>query len=217
MQSLFTQSLLSSIQASKVIATITLVNAKDALPLARTLKAGGIQCIELTLRTESALQSIETIASQMPEMTVGAGTVLTAEQVRQVKDAGGDFAVAPGMNRKVVEAALDLKLPFAPGIATPSDIESSLEYNCRLLKYFPAETSGGLKHLKSMNAPYAHLGLQYIPLGGLSQHNFQSYLNEPFIPAVGGSWIASTPLIENKDWDAIEYNAKEATQNNPSN
>jgi 2-dehydro-3-deoxyphosphogluconate aldolase/(4S)-4-hydroxy-2-oxoglutarate aldolase len=159
------------------------------------------------MRTPAALQVMEIIAENYSEMLVMAGTVITPTQVRQVQDAGASCAVAPGMNARVVQAALDAQLPFAPGIATPSEIEHALEFGCDILKLFPAEPMGGLAYLKNMQAPYAHLGLQFIPLGGLTADNAEDYLKEDIILAVGGSWIASASAIREGDWAGITQRA----------
>ncbi len=168
--------------------------------------------IELTLRTKAAITILEKLCAEVPELLVGAGTVLTPQQVTQVKAAGAAFAVAPGMNRRVVEAAQAADLPFAPGICTPSDIEAALELDCRCLKFFPSEPLGGLRYLKTMAAPYAHLGLRYIPLGGVSPTNAASYLAEPTVLALGGSWIAPADGIRDGDWSGITRRAREAMQ-----
>ena len=136
-------------------------------------------------------------------MIAGAGTILTSAQVHAAKEAGAAFGVAPGTNGNVLAAARAAGLPFAPGIATPSDIESALEHECRLLKFFPCEPSGGLSYLKNIAAPYAHLGLKYIPLGGVNEKNMSAYLGEPFIGALGGSWLAPRDLINSANWSAI--------------
>lgn len=201
------------IAASRAIATVTIHNVEHAKPLADALLAGGIDCIEVTMRTPTALDAIQAISKSTPEMLVMAGTVISSEQVKAVQDVGAVCAVAPGMNRKVIEAALKAKLPFAPGIATPSEIETALEYDCDILKLFPAEPLGGLSYLKNMQAPYAHLGLRFIPLGGLSAENAESYLRENFILAVGGSWIAKADAINNEDWSGITARAAAITSN----
>ena len=141
-----------------------------------------------------------------------AGTVLTGAQVDQVAAAGAAFAVSPGFNPEIVSRAREINLPFAPGVCTPSDIEAALTLNCSLLKFFPAETSGGVKHLKSMSAPYNHLNLQFMPLGGLNQDNAASYLSLPQVIAVGGSWIAKSDLINKNEWSTITANAKAAVK-----
>ncbi len=213
MKTLFNQTLRQEIAASRVIATVTIENSDHAKPLAEALLAGGVHAIEITLRTPVALEAMRLVTQSFPELLVMAGTVIVPDQVKAVQEAGAICAVAPGINRKVIEAALDAKLPFAPGIATPSEIETALEYDCDILKFFPAEPLGGLAYLKNMQAPYAHLGLQFIPLGGLSADNAESYLKEPCILAVGGSWIAKADAIENDDWSGITARAAALTSN----
>ena len=200
------------IQQTRVLAVLVIDRAKDAVPLVRALSDGGIDSLELTLRTDAALDSIRAIKREMPEILVGAGTVLTSEQVKQAADAGADFALAPGMNPTVVRAAQSAGLPFVPGVATPSDIERALECGCRTLKLFPAEPSGGLPYLKSMAAPYAHLDLRFIPLGGLNAENAADYLTDPLVLAIGGSWIASRKSIAAGDWPSITALARQARE-----
>ncbi|MHB8867040.1 MAG: bifunctional 4-hydroxy-2-oxoglutarate aldolase/2-dehydro-3-deoxy-phosphogluconate aldolase, partial [Pirellulaceae bacterium] len=133
----------------------------------------------------------------------GIGTILTPEQVHQARDAGAAFGVAPGLNRRVVDAARLAELPFAPGIATPSDLELALELGCCEVKFFPAEPCGGLEYLRSLAAPYLHLGVRFIPLGGLNLENLESYLTDPLVLAVGGSWLAPRSLVQTGDWRSI--------------
>ncbi len=198
------------IEKAGVIAVVSLESSEAAVPLARALLAGGVSAIELTLRSPAALAALELLCKEVPELLIGAGTVLTTDQVRQVRQAGAAFAVAPGLNRRVVEAAQQSGLPFAPGICTPSDIEAALELGCRCLKFFPSEPLGGLKYLRSVATPYAHLGLRFVPLGGLSADNAAEYLREPSVIALGGSWIAPSTAIRNQDWDGITRTARQA-------
>jgi 2-dehydro-3-deoxyphosphogluconate aldolase/(4S)-4-hydroxy-2-oxoglutarate aldolase len=207
MKNSFTKAMRAELAATRAVATVTIHEAEAAKPLAEALLAGGIRCLEITLRTPVALKAMRSVAEAFPEVMVMAGTVITPEQVRQVQDAGAVCAVAPGLNRGVIEAALAAKIPFAPGITTPSEIEAALEYNCDILKFFPAEPSGGLPYLKSMQAPYAHLGLKFIPLGGLNAENAKAYLAEDCILAVGGSWIATAQAIAAGDWKGITARA----------
>ncbi|MDB6154041.1 MAG: 2-dehydro-3-deoxyphosphogluconate aldolase [Chthoniobacteraceae bacterium] len=193
-----------------VVAVLVIDRAEDAVPVAEALLAGGVTAIELTLRTPASLDALRQIRRAVPGMLAGIGTVLTPDQVKQVIDTGGEFAVAPGMNPRVVEAALAAGLPFAPGICTPSDIERALEYDRRLLKFFPAEPSGGLAYLRAIAAPYAHLGLKYIPLGGLTISNMADYLREPVIGGIGGSWIAPRDDIRAGEWARITESAHRA-------
>ena len=210
---MFPADLHQQIKRSAIVAVLVIDDAANAVPLARTLLKGGIDAMELTLRTDAALDALKAIRDEVPEMLAGIGTILTTQQVDEVVAAGAAFGVAPGLNRRVVEYAQDKGLPFGPGIATPSDIEQGIELGCRTLKYFPAETAGGLPHLKNMAAPYQHLGLDFIPLGGLNANNMSDYLSSPLISAIGGSWIAKRDLIAAQDWETIEANARQARQN----
>ncbi|MFZ9937324.1 MAG: bifunctional 4-hydroxy-2-oxoglutarate aldolase/2-dehydro-3-deoxy-phosphogluconate aldolase [Luteolibacter sp.] len=206
----FPDNLLENIRANPVIAVVVIDDASAAVPMARALLDGGVSGIELTLRPPAALAALTAIRTECPEVLVGLGTVLTTGQVQQAVDLGASFAVSPGLNPEVVQAASAAGLPFAPGIATPSDIEGALALGCRLLKFFPAGPSGGIAYLKSISAPYAHLGVEYIPLGGLDAGNFTDYLALDCVPAVGGSWIAPRDLIKCQDWETITRNAREA-------
>ena len=212
MKHLFTSEMRQQLAASRAIATVTVQNVEDAKPLADALLAGGINAVEITMRTPAALEVMKIIADNYSEMLVMAGTVITPIQVRQVQDAGATCAVAPGMNSRVLQVAIEAQLPFAPGVATPSEIEQALEFDCDILKFFPAEPMGGLKYLKSMQAPYAHLDLRFIPLGGLTTENSEDYLREDIILAVGGSWIASESAITSSDWVGITQRANAVMQ-----
>lgn len=196
-----------------IVAVLIIDKAVDAVPLAETLMEGGVDAMELTLRTEAALPSLEAIRNKVPEMLAGIGTILTPEQIIQAKNSGASFGVSPGTNLATIEAAIDIGLPFAPGIMTPSDIETTLSYEFEILKFFPAGSSGGIKHLKNISAPYNHLGLKYIPLGGINEANMNDYLSENIIAAVGGSWIASRENINSNNWQQIKANAKSAILN----
>jgi 2-dehydro-3-deoxyphosphogluconate aldolase/(4S)-4-hydroxy-2-oxoglutarate aldolase len=212
MQSQFSSELLDQIERQGVIAVLVVDDIEHAVPLARALLAGGVQVMELTLRTPVALSVLRAIRAEVPEMLAGMGTLLQVEQVQQVVQAGAAFGVAPGTNPRVIREAQRLGLPFAPGIVTPTDVEAALELGCRELKFFPAETSGGLPYLKSMAAPYLHLGVRFVPLGGVTPNNVQSYLADPLIWAVGGSWIAPRDAIAHRDWDGISARAAEASR-----
>lgn len=207
-QQAMTTEMMQKIDTSSIIAVLVVDELKHALPLAEALLKGGIDAIELTLRTPAAIGAAQVIKKTFPEMTLGFGTVLTTEQVKAVVDVGADFAVAPGCNPKIIQEAYKLDLNFAPGVMTPTDIEMAIQEGCQVLKFFPAQTSGGLKHLSSMVAPYQYLGLKFIPLGGLNLENASEYLQSPLITAIGGSWVAKRNLIQNEDWNAITKNAK---------
>ncbi|WP_229130251.1 bifunctional 4-hydroxy-2-oxoglutarate aldolase/2-dehydro-3-deoxy-phosphogluconate aldolase [Ancylomarina sp. 16SWW S1-10-2] len=201
--------IITKIDKSGIIAVLVIDELKHAVPVAQALLKGGVNAIELTLRTPVAMDAARLIKKEVPEMSLGFGTVLTVDQVKAVADLGADFAVSPGCNTKIIAEAYKQGLSFAPGVMTPSDIEVAIEQGCRVLKYFPAETSGGMKHLTNMVAPYKYLGLKFIPLGGCNIENAPSYLESSLITAIGGSWVAKQSLIQAEDWDTITANALE--------
>lgn len=195
-----------------VIAVLIIDDSRDAVPLALALSEGGVGAIELTLRTDAAIESVQKIRDEVPQMTVGVGTILRPEQVERVIEAGGHFGVAPGFNPRTVRAARDAGLPFAPGVCTPSDVELALEAGCTRLKFFPCEPCGGLPYLRSLAAPFAHLGVRFIPLGGVDASNAETYLMEPLILAIGGSWLAPREIVREKAWDEVTRRSKVAIE-----
>ena len=208
---LFPAPLVERIALARNVAVAVVEDPDRAVPLARALLAGGVSAIELAFRTPRAAEALRRIAAEVPDVLVGAGTVLTPAQAREAKDAGAAFAVAPGFNPDVARAAADLGLPFAPGVMTPSEIEGAYALGCtRLLKFFPASVAGGLAGLRTLAAPYRHLGIRFLPLGGLTAANTAEWLSDPLVAACGGSWIAPARLIAAGDWDAIAANARAA-------
>ena len=203
----FPEEILQRLKKSGVVAGFSVEKVEHAVPLTKALLAGGIDAIELTLRTPAAMDALKAICADAPDMLIGVGTILTPELATEVKDAGADFGVAPGMNPRVIRAAQEAGLPFAPGIATPSDLEAAIELGCRFVKFFPAEASGGIPYLRSMGAPYKHLGIQYFPLGGLNAENMVEYLKEPNVPTIGGSWVVRKKLVDNEDWAGVTARA----------
>jgi 2-dehydro-3-deoxyphosphogluconate aldolase/(4S)-4-hydroxy-2-oxoglutarate aldolase len=210
-QPLFDSVLAEKVSASRVIAVLVVDEVPHAVPLARALLEGGVDVMELTLRTPAAIDALKQIRQHVPQMTAGIGTILHVDQLRQAQEAGAAFGVAPGCNPRLLAAARAAGFSFGPGIATPTDIEIAVEHGCRLLKFFPAGQLGGLSYLRAMAAPYAHLGLRYVPLGGLTADNAGDYLRDPLIAAIGGSWIAPRDLIKAEAWDKITANARAAT------
>ena len=202
----------AKLESAGVLAVLMIERVADAVPLAEALLAGGIRAMELTLRTDAAIGALREIRQHSPEMLVGIGTILTPDQAKLAGDEGAAFGVSPGVNPRVVQAAFDCGLPFAPGVLTPTDVEIALELGCRRLKFFPAEVSGGLTYLRSMAPPYNHLGVKYIPLGGISQANLPEYLAEPLVAAVGGSWLAPKQAIADGDWAKVEALASAASE-----
>src|SRR5437870_4197877 len=189
---------------SKRIVPVAAIDAlENAVPLARALLAGGLDVIEITLRTPAALDCIREIRRAVPEMLVGAGTILRVEQVEAAVKAGAQFGVSPGLNDAIVLAAQRAGLPFIPGVMTPSEVERALSLGCRLLKFFPANLAGGVDMLNAWRGPYAHTGVSFIPLGGVNASNAAQYLALPNVAAVGGSWIVDKKLIAAHDWESI--------------
>jgi 2-dehydro-3-deoxyphosphogluconate aldolase / (4S)-4-hydroxy-2-oxoglutarate aldolase len=208
-QSAMTPEIIRLIDDAGIVAVIVIDESKHAIPLADALLKGGVNTIELTLRTPVALDAAIAIKKNFPEINLGIGTVLTVEQVRAIADIGVDFAVAPGCNPKIIESAKKYGVSFAPGVSTASELEIAVEMGCRILKFFPAEPLGGMAYLKSMAAPYQYLGLKFIPLGGLSVNNAAKYLQSELITAIGGSWIAKQSLIQSENWQQITANSIE--------
>jgi len=198
-----------------IIAVLEIESEQNAVPTAKALLDGGIRVIELALRTPAALPSIKLIAREVPQMYIGVGTIIDAEQTAQVAELVKNertvrFGVSPGINPEIVKNAKKLNLPFAPGIATPSELDLAISLGCRVVKFFPAEGMGGLNYLKSINAPYNHLGIKYIPLGGITPENMASYVQFRSVLAIGGSWIANRELINAQNWKEITKRAREA-------
>lgn len=203
---------MNRINDARVVAGFSIEEVEHAVPLCRALLKGGISVIELTLRTDAGLAAVKEISTQVPEILLGVGTILTPEQATAVHAAGGHFGVAPGLNAAVVREAAKVGLPFAPGIATPSELETALSLGCRWVKLFPAESLGGLNYLKAMAAPYAHLGVKYFPLGGINADNMKDYLARADVPAVGGSWIVKSDLVREGNWSEISARAADVVQ-----
>ncbi len=201
---------MSDLHQFPVIPVIVIDDANDAEPLAEALLNGGLNIIEVTFRTAAAPLAIERIANAFPDMMVGAGTVVTPDQAKQAIDSGSKFGLAPGTDPETIAYFNSKGIPFVPGIMTPSDIQAAVKAGCRSLKFFPAGAAGGTKLLKAMAAPYANLGIQFCPTGGVSLDNMNDYLAIPEVFAIGGSWLATKAQIANKDWSTITAQVKEA-------
>ena len=193
-----------------IIPVIALDDAKDAAPLAEALIKGGLPCAEVTFRTAAAEESIRIMASQYPEMLVGAGTVLTTDQVDRAVNAGAKFIVSPGLNPKVVKYCVEKGIPVTPGTTNPSDIEQAIELGLEVVKFFPAEAAGGLNMIKSMAAPYTNM--KFMPTGGINASNVCNYLDFKKIIACGGSWMVKKDLISAGEFDKITALTKEAVE-----
>ena len=193
--------MISELYSIGLIPVIKIDDAADAVPLAKALIDGGLPAAEITFRTKCAAEAIKNITDAYPEMLVGAGTVLTTEQVDAAIAAGSKFLVSPGLNPKVTAYALSKGIPMLPGCSNPSDIEAALELGLTTVKFFPAEAAGGLKMLKAMAAPYGQL--TFMPTGGINAENLLDYLKFNKIIACGGSFMVKDELIKEKKWDEI--------------
>jgi 2-dehydro-3-deoxyphosphogluconate aldolase/(4S)-4-hydroxy-2-oxoglutarate aldolase len=196
------------ISALRVIPVVEIPGVEYAVPLAEALVGAGLPCAEITFRTDSAAASIKAIADNVPDIQLGAGTVLSVEQADAAIEAGAKFLVAPGFNPRVVAHAADRGIPMLPGVATPTDIEQALSHGISLVKFFPAEANGGADYLKAVSAPYR--GVRFVPTGGIGPKNLLSYLNLPFVAACGGSWMVKKDLVAAKDFDSVGRLAAEA-------
>ena len=193
-----------------LIPVIKIENPDDAVPLAKALIDGGLPAAEITFRTACAAEAIKNITEAYPEMLVGAGTVLTTEQVDAAIAAGSKFIVSPGLNPKVTSYCLSKGVPMLPGCSNPSDIEAALELGLKTVKFFPAEAAGGLKMLKAMAAPYGQL--TFMPTGGINADNLLEYLKFNKIVACGGSFMVKDELVKEKKWDEITALTKDAVK-----
>jgi 2-dehydro-3-deoxyphosphogluconate aldolase/(4S)-4-hydroxy-2-oxoglutarate aldolase len=194
----------------RLICVAVIDNTADAVPLAEALLAGGLNVIEVTFRTAAAAQAIALIRRALPDMRVGAGTVLTVDQARQAADAGAQFGVSPGLNETVLLEAHTLKMPFFPGVMTPTEVDRALNLDCHHLKFFPAEAAGGVTMLKALAGPFAHTGVQFIPTGGITAALLPAYLALPQVAAIGGSWMAERKLVTERAWPKITALTAEA-------
>lgn len=195
---------LERIARKRIVPVVVLDHEDLAEPLAETLLQAGLDIMEVTFRTVAAAPALRRIAARFPEMLLGAGTVMEPDQVRRAVDAGARFAVAPGLNERVVETAREAGIYMVPGVMTPSEVEKAISLACRTLKFFPAEQAGGVAMLKALEGPYGHTGVRFIPTGGINMGNMRSYLERPSVIAVGGSWMVEKKLIAAGDWRQIE-------------
>jgi 2-dehydro-3-deoxyphosphogluconate aldolase/(4S)-4-hydroxy-2-oxoglutarate aldolase len=194
----------------RLICVAVIDKADDAVPLAEALLAGGLNCIEVTFRTAGAAESITRIRKGVPQIIVGAGTLLTPENVKQAVAAGAQFGVSPGLSEAVSKASHENKFPLFPGVITPTEIMHALELGWKHLKFFPAETFGGVNALKALFGPFGHTGVKFIPTGGITVATLPNYLALPQVAAIGGSWMAERKLVAEKSWNKITTLTAEA-------
>ncbi len=200
--------MLKTLQKIGIIPVVVLDDAKDAKELAGALVRGGLPCAEVTFRTAAAEEAIRIMVQEYPDMIVGAGTVLTTEQVDRAVGAGAKFIVSPGLNPKIVQYCIDKGIPVTPGTQTPSEMEQAMEFGLDVVKFFPAEPAGGLAMIKAVAAPY--VDLMFMPTGGINAKNVRDYLAFSKILACGGSWMVKKDLIKEGKFDEIEAMVREA-------
>lgn len=189
-----------------IVPVITLDSAKDAAPLAKALKAGGLPVAEITFRTEAAEASVAAIAKAEPDVLLGAGTILSEEQAKRAAGAGAKFIVSPGCNPKVIEYCLRNSIPVLPGCCTPTDIDTAMSYGLCVVKFFPAEAFGGIATIKALSAPYG--SVRFMPTGGIREDSLKDYLAHPSVLACGGGWMAPGDLVRQGAFGQIEELAR---------
>lgn len=193
-----------------VVPVVVLEDAKDALPLAKALIEGGLPCAEVTFRTEAAEESIRRMSEKYPDMLVGAGTVLTIEQVDRAVQAGAKFIVSPGFDPEIVDYCLNKDIPVFPGCITPSEVAQAAKRGMKVVKFFPAEQAGGVSMIKAMAAPYTMM--KFMPTGGINAKNLKEYLAYDKILCCGGSWMVKGDMIRSGAFDKIQELTKEAVE-----
>ncbi len=197
-------------EKTRIIPVLSVDTVDNGLKVCEILAGNGLSIAEITFRTAAAEETIRQVTGSFPEMLVGAGTILNTGDLERAVGAGAKFAVSPGCNPKVLSYAVDNSIPFVPGVSSATDIETAYGIGARVLKFFPAEAAGGLKLLKSLGAPYRHLGIKFIPLGGINIGNMNDYLALDEVIAIGGTWLAKKDLQNSGHWDVIEKNVREA-------
>ena len=200
--------ILDKLGALGVVPVVKIERSEDAVELGQALLTGGLPCAEITFRTAAAEESIRKISSNLPEVIVGAGTVLSVDQASLAVAAGARFVVSPGFNPKVVDWCLENEIPVTPGVATPTEIEMALDRGLKILKFFPAEAVGGVATLRAIAAPYGEV--KFIPTGGITLENLADYLALPFVHCCGGSWLVKDSLISAGQFDRITQLTVEA-------
>ena len=201
-------SIVERFQELGVVPVVVLDEAKDAVPLAEALVEGGLPCAEVTFRTEAAKESIRLMTERFPDMLVGAGTVLSRDQVDAALEAGAKFIVSPGFDAEIVDYCLEKKIPVFPGCISPSEVAQAVKRGLRVVKFFPAESAGGIGMIRAMAAPY--VGIKFMPTGGINTGNLGEYLSCDKILCCGGSWMVKSEFVKNGEFDKIRELTQEA-------
>ena len=210
-------SVIEKLSEIKIVPVLVLEDVRAGLKMCEVLVENGLPAAEVTFRTSAAEEIIREAAKEFPELYLGAGTILNSVDLHRAFDAGAKFAVAPGFNPTVIKEAVENDFAFAPGVCTPSEVEQAVELGCKFLKFFPAEAAGGVKMLKSIIAPYRHLGICFMPTGGVTSDNAADYLAIKEVAAIGGTWLGKAEDIKAEDikaenWDAVAKAVKTAVE-----
>jgi 2-dehydro-3-deoxyphosphogluconate aldolase/(4S)-4-hydroxy-2-oxoglutarate aldolase len=206
------QELFEKLSHHGVIPVIAIESVEDAIPMADAMIEGGLPVAEITFRTAAGGEVIAKLKKERPNLLLGAGTILSLDNLKRAKDAGALFGVAPGLNPEIMREAKRLDLPFVPGVMTPSEVDSAMNLGAKVLKFFPSEAAGGLKMIEGLYAPFKHMGVKFMPTGGVSMGNLEAYLSNPAVMMVGGTWIAKNDVIAAKKWDVIRDNCAQAVE-----
>lgn len=201
-------SVLEQIGKVGLVPVIKIKDPQKAMPLANALKKGGVPVAEVTFRTEAAAKAIENIATNLPDIILGAGTVLSVEQAKTAVAAGARYIITPGFDEKVVSYCIEQNIPVTPGCSNASDVTKAVGFGLEVVKFFPAEASGGIKVLKALAGPFPNM--KYIPTGGIGPHNLLDYISFKKVLACGGSWMVPDDLVEREDWEGITRLAQQA-------
>ena len=202
---------LARLAQAGVVPVVVLDDAKDAVPTAKAMLAGGVDVMEITFRTAAAADSIKAVADNCPDMLVGAGTVLNLTQCKLAVEMGAKFIVSPGFDAEVVDWCIANGVPVTPGCVTPTEITAAVNRGLKVIKFFPANVYGGLNAMKNLAAPF--VGIKFLPTGGVNAANIKEYIDAPFIHAVGGSWVCPKDAVKAGDWDKITALCAEARKN----
>ncbi len=200
----------AKLSACRIIPVLVINSVDEGVKICGIFHDAGFQVVEITFRTVAAPDTIREVSSRFPGLLVGAGTILKVEDLEKACSAGAKFAVAPGCNPKIIRAAEEAEMPFFPGVSNPSDIECAYENGARIMKFFPAEASGGVKMLKALIAPYKHLGIKFVPTGGIDASNVKKYLELKEVLAAGGSWMLRQENVYAGQWDIVERDIRES-------
>jgi 2-dehydro-3-deoxyphosphogluconate aldolase/(4S)-4-hydroxy-2-oxoglutarate aldolase len=198
------------IAATGLVPVVRIERAEDAPELARTLAAAGLPCIEITFRSDAAEDAIRAIRAEVPEVLLGAGTVVSVDQLNRALDAGASFVVSPGFQADVVRACLDRSVPVLPGVYTPTEIIQAMDLGLSVVKLFPASSAGGTAYLRALAGPFPQM--RFVPTGGIALADLEAYLRVPSVIAVGGSWMVPPHLLGARDWATVGQLAREATE-----